>query len=266
MKKIGIIGCGNMGTILVDSAVSLVDADDVFCFDVEAEKLKLISKKYKVKCLNSNKELVENVDIIILAVKPQQFKEVLTEIKDVLKRDKVVVSIAAGIKIKYIEKFLPKGTQIIRCMPNLPLKVGCGVVAICKNKKCSRKNYDFVKKIFLKKGIVVEIEEKYIDLITAISGSGPAYIFLISEIMQRVALKLGMPKKIIPKVVNYTILGAARMLTEENKTAEELRIAVTSKGGTTEQALKVFFENNLNEIFYQAIKKAYTRAKELSKY
>ncbi len=261
--KIGVIGCGNMGSILVDSLVSVIGNKNVFCFDIDNFKLRKLKNKYKVNILSSNEDIADKTDIIILAVKPQQIKDVLEKIKNFINEKKVVVSIAAGIKIKFLESVLGN-KQIIRVMPNLPMKIGIGVSAICKNKTCSKKNFEIIKKIFSKKSIVVELNEKFFDLITAVSGSGPAYIFYISEIIQKVALKLGLPKKIIPDIVNYTILGAAKMLTEEKIPAEKLKDAVTSKKGTTEQALNVFDLYNLDKIFYLAIKKAFHRAKEIS--
>jgi pyrroline-5-carboxylate reductase len=261
--KVGIIGCGNMGKILVDTLCSLVNKKNIFCFDVDAEKLEEIKKSYKVNICSSNKEVVLNSDIIIFAVKPQQMNEVVKEIKEYVDETKVIVSIAAGIKIAFFNKNF-KNNPVIRIMPNLPIKNSCGVSAICKNNLCRKKEYEFVKKIFERKGVVVEVKEKLMDLITAVSGSGPAYIFYVSEIIQKVASKLGLDKKIVPKIVNYTILGAAKMLTEEKLSAEELRKAVTSKKGTTEQAIKVFKSCGLEKIFYTAIKKAMYRAKELS--
>jgi len=262
--KVGIIGCGNMGKILVDAVVSTVCKENVFCFDIDLKKLAEIKKLYKVNICSSNKDVVLNSDIIIFAVKPQQMKQVVEEIKDFIDNTKIVVSIAAGVKLEFFNKNL-KNVAVIRVMPNLPIKVSCGVSAICKNKFCSKEKYEFVKKIFSKKGVVVEVKEEFMDLITALSGSGPAYIFYISEIIQKIALKLGLNKKIVPELVNFTILGAAKMLTEEKLSAEELRVAVTSKKGTTEQAIKTFKFYNLEKIFYNAIKKAVSRAKEISK-
>lgn len=264
MKKIGIIGCGNMGEILVDAAIQIVGRRNVYCYDIDQKKIRSIIKDYKVNIASSNLDLVKIVDVVIISVKPQQFNEVLLEIKDGISESKLIVSIAAGIKIKHIENFLIEKAQIVRCMPNLPLKVAFGVTAMCKNNSCSDKNYEFVKKIFSQKGIVVEVKERMIDIITAISGSGPAYVFYLSEILQRVSNELGLPKKIISEVVNYTILGAAEMLTKQRISAKELRLAVTSKGGTTEEAIKVFKKYKLDKIFYNAVKKAYLRAKILS--
>lgn len=265
MKTVGISGCGNMGEVIVDAAVSVVGAKNVYCYDVDSVKLSRIKKIYQVNLVRSNVDVVEKSDVFIIAVKPQQMKDVLNEVKHVVNKNKVIVSIAAGVKIKTLNNLLGDNIQVVRVMPNLPLKIGYGVVAVCKNKFCKEKNFEFVKKLFEKKGIVVEVTEKFMDLITAVSGSGPAYIFYISEILQNVAKKLRLPKKIVPLVVNYTILGAANMLVKQNVPAVKLKEAVTSKGGTTEQALKVFYENNLEKIFLKAISKAFKRAKELSK-
>lgn len=265
MKTIGISGCGNMGEVIVDAAVSLVGAKNVYCFDIDSSKLSHIKKTYTVNLSSSNAEVVKKSDVFILAVKPQQMKDVLNEIVDVINNTKVVVSIAAGVRIKSINKILGKNIQVVRVMPNLPLRIGYGVTAVCKNKVCKQKKYEFVKKLFLEKGIVVEVKEKLMDLITAVSGSGPAYVFYIAEIIQNVAKKLNLSEKIISQVVNYTILGAAKMLVEGKLSAKELRQAVTSKGGTTEQALNVFYEYNLEQIFYKAINKAYKRAEKLAK-
>jgi len=263
MKKVGIIGCGNMGKVLIDGLVNFVGRKNIFCFDIDEKKVLEVKNKYKVNILSSNKDLVLNSDFIILAVKPQQIKEVLEKVKNFIDDKKVVISLAAGIKIEFLEKFL-KQKQIVRVMPNLPLKVGLGISAICKNKFCKKESYEFAKKIFSIKGEVVEIKERFFDLITAVSGSGPAYIFYISEIIQKVGIKLGLPKKFVPQLVNLTILGAAKMLNEEKIAAEELKKAVASKGGTTEQALSVFEKYKIEKIFYKAIKKAYIRAKQLS--
>jgi pyrroline-5-carboxylate reductase len=262
--KVGVIGCGNMGKVIIDSLVDIIGYKNVFCCDIDDQKVQEIKQKYKINSLLSNKELAKVVDIIILAVKPQQIKDVLEEIKDFVDSKKVVVSIAAGIKIKFLESVLGE-KQIIRVMPNLPMKIGMGVASICKNKFCHKDNFIFVKKIFSKKSVVIKLDEKFFDLITAVSGSGPAYIFYISEIMQEVATKLGLPKEIVSNVVNYTILGAAKMLTEEKMSAKELREAVTSKKGTTEQAIKTFEIYNTKKLFYDAIKNAFRRAKEISK-
>ncbi|MEN3014169.1 MAG: pyrroline-5-carboxylate reductase [Endomicrobiia bacterium] len=264
MKKVGIIGCGNMGEVLIEAASELAGSENVVCYDIDEKKLNKIKDKYKLNIATSNPEVVKFSEVVIIAVKPQQIKALLEEIKSFINDNHVTVSIAAGVKISTIEKVLGKRKQIIRVMPNLPLKVSCGVSAMCKNSFCKDVNYGFVKNLFGTKGVVLDVKEKFIDIITAISGSGPAYVFYISEIIQKIARKLGLNKNIVEDLVNYTILGAANMLIKEKISAEKLKNAVASKGGTTEQALDVFYKHNLEKIFYKAIYKAFKRAQQLS--
>lgn len=270
--KIGIIGCGNIGSIILESILSLkkVSKKDVIVSDIDKNKLLSVSKKYLILTTQSNLETVKFADIIILAVKPQQIKEVLLEIKDNISPQKTILSVAAGVKINFIKKILGTNIPVIRAMPNLPIKVGSGITAICYDSLLNTtRNFDKVKnivtKIFSVTGDIVEVKEKYMDLITAVSGSGPAYIFYISEILQKTAQKLGLNKFLAEKLVNRTIFGSGKMLLESNLSAEKLREAVTSKGGTTEQAIKVFKSKKLENIFHQAVKKAKNRAQQLSK-
>lgn len=265
--KFGIIGCGNMGQIVLESLLLIKNVlpENIFVSDIDKKKLQLLNKKYFVKTLNCNKELTNITNIIILAVKPQQIKLVLEEIRHFINQEKLIVSIAAGVKMCFIESFLNKKVSVIRCMPNLPLKVGFGLTAVCCNKNVSKKQNLFVKELFSVRGKVIFINENKMDSITAISGSGPAYIFYISEIMQQIATKFGFNKKEAELLVNQTILGSAQMLNLSCFSAKELKEAVTSKGGTTQQALSVFYKNQLLKIFLKAIKSAKNRAKELSK-
>ncbi len=267
--KFGIIGCGKMGSVILESILSLksVNHRNVMISDIDETKLRHYEKKYKILISKSNCNLTKFSDLIILAVKPQQIKEVLDEIKSFVTPRKIVVSIAAGVKISTIEKVLGKNVPIVRTMPNLPLKVGCGITAVCYNStaKNNSRIKSLTKRIFSVKGEIVEIKENKMDLITAISGSGPAYLFYISEILQYCGVRFGLAKNVSEKLVNQTLHGAAVMLSESGISAEQLRKDVTSKGGTTEYALKTFYKYNLKKIFYKAIQAAKNRAKELSK-
>lgn len=264
MKKVAIIGCGNMGEVILDAIKSCgVRTKDILVVDVDREKLERIKKCYKVK-VSQDVKLLKSYEFLIIAVKPQQVKDLFLEIRSFVNNKAVLVSVAAGISIKFIRKFFDRN-EVVRCMPNLPLKVGKGITVISFPEKISGSKRAFVRKIFSVKGEVLELPEEYLDLITAVSGSGPAYIFYISEIMQRAAQKLGFSRKTSQLIVNQTILGAAEMLVRTKLSAEKLRESVTSKGGTTEQALNIFYKKRLENIFLLAIKSAYMRAKELSK-
>lgn len=264
--KYGIIGCGKMGSVILESVLTLLSkkSNNVMVSEIDKNQLNFIKKTFGVKTTSSNIELTKFADIIILAVKPQQISDVLLEIKDFVDTKKFLISIAAGIKLSFIEKVLGKKIAVVRCMPNLPLKYGFGLTSFCVNKNVSLAQKKFVITLFSSHGKVIEVKENMMDSITAISGSGPAYIFYISEIMQKVAKKFGFNTEISKLLVNQTILGAAQMLNLSPYEAKKLKEDVTSKGGTTQQALEIFYKHNLEKIFFDAITSAKCRAKELA--
>ena len=214
------------------------------------------------KCVG-NPAIVRRADIIFLVVKPYQIEEVLKEISGNVKQTQLVISIAAGIKTQKIEKYLKK-TAVIRVMPNTPALIGSGAIAITPGRYAKKSDLQFAKKLLSSCGIVVDVTEKDMDAVTALSGSGPAYIFYIAEVMRETAEKLGMQKDVVKKLVNQTLLGASKMLILSDDEPENLRQRVTSKGGTTEAAFKVLLENNFGKIFEKAIIAAAKKSKEIS--
>jgi len=269
-KRIGIIGFGNMGSAIAEG---LKNTYEVIVYDKDISKIKSLKK---IKVASSNIDLVKNVDLVILAVKPQDFKSLLNEIKDYTK-DKFVISIAAGIPIEFIKKYL--NTEIVRVMPNLPLKVKKGVSCICPDSAVKKENLELAKKIFKKFGVVLVIKENLIDAATAISGSGPGFLYYMiknkskSEIKKYIknifipivietAQKLGFDKKSAQILAKNTKEGSLIYLNKSKLSLSELINKVASKGGTTEAGLCVLSQNRgLDE----AILKAYERAKELGR-
>lgn len=267
-KRIGIIGFGNMGSAIAEG---LKNTYEVIVYDKDISKIKSLKK---IKVASSNIDLVKNVDLVILAVKPQDFKSLLNEIKDYTK-DKFVISIAAGIPIEFIKKYL--NTEIVRVMPNLPLKVKKGVSCICPDSAVKKENLELAKKIFKRFGVVLVIKENLIDAATAISGSGPGFLYYMiknkskSEIKKYIknifipifietAQKLGFDKKSAQILAKNTAEGSLIYLNKSKLSLSELINKVASKGGTTEAGLCVLSQNRgLDE----AILKAYERAKEL---
>jgi len=267
-KRIGIIGFGNMGSAIAEG---LKNTYEVIVYDKDISKIKSLKK---IKVASSNIDLVKNVDLVILAVKPQDFKSLLNEIKDYTK-DKFVISIAAGIPIEFIKKYL--NTEIVRVMPNLPLKVKKGVSCICPDSAVKKENLELAKKIFKRFGVVLVIKENLIDAATAISGSGPGFLYYMiknkskSEIKKYIknifipifietAQKLGFDKKSAQILAKNTAEGSLIYLNKSKLSLSELINKVASKGGTTEAGLCVLSQNKgLDE----AILKAYERAKEL---
>ncbi len=249
-KKIAIIGLGNMGCAIRDGIL----------------KKKLINKNY---LFVSNKQLTNKIvagqsDILIIAVKPQVMKSVLEEIKEVVSKNKLIFSIAAGVEIKIIEKILGKEKRIIRVMPNLCAKVNQSISCWVKNKNVSNKDTKIFKKIFQSIGTEIELKsENLLDQVTAISGSGPAYFFYLAELLTKSAMEIGLDKKLAYKLVSQTLVGSSEYLKKSKESPEALRKKVTSKGGTTEAAFSKISNSEFESIFLSAIESAYKRAIEL---
>jgi len=230
---------------------------------VSKKRLNYICRKYKVKKCYSNQDAVKYSDVFFLAVKPYQIEAVLKEIAGQVKQTQLVISIAAGIKTQKIENYLNKA-HVVRVMPNTPALIGEGAIAICRGRSATSSDIKIAGKLLSSCGIVVDVAEKDMDAVTVVSGSGPAYIFYIAEVMRETAEKLGMQKDDAKKLVNQTLLGASKMLVLSGDEPENLRQKVTSKGGTTEAAFKVLAGKKFGKIFEKAIFAASQKSKELS--
>ncbi|PIU83207.1 MAG: pyrroline-5-carboxylate reductase [Elusimicrobia bacterium CG06_land_8_20_14_3_00_38_11] len=264
-KKIGFIGAGNMAEAIISGIIkSGILARNIFTSDINSARLKFISQKYGVKTLGGNPAVVKRADIIFLAVKPYQIEEVLREISDYAKQTQLIISIAAGIKTQKIEKYLKK-VSVNRVMPNTPALIGEGTIAICRGRYATASDIKIAKKLLSSCGIVIDVIEKDMHSVTAVSGSGPAYIFYIAEIMRNTAEKLGIQKDVAKKLVHQTLLGASKMLILSDDEPENLRQKVTSKGGTTEAAFKVLMKEKFGKIFEKAIFAAMKKSKKMSR-
>lgn len=266
-KKVGIIGCGNMGQAIIQGIVSsgLIQRNRIFVTDAEKNKASLVKAKFKANIEQSNRQLVKNSDIIILAVKPQVMDLVLSEIKDEVTRDKLFISIAAGITTRYIEKKLGAQAKVIRIMPNTPALVKESMSLICRGRKAAAADLQTTEKIFNALGKTAVTREDLFDAITAIGGSGPAYYFYLSEILIDLAKEQGLNKDLAQKMVKQTLLGSAKLFNLSKDDAQTLRKKITSKGGITEAAFKVLKNKKVREIFEKAISSGVKRSKELSK-
>lgn len=268
MGKIGFIGSGNMAEALIRGITTsgLYPPEDILISDIREERLEFLAGKYGVTVCHENSEAASRAEILVLSIKPQQMAEALESIKNSLDSDKLVISIAAGIRVDKIASVLGD-VAIVRVMPNTPALIGEGASALFANK--------FAKPILEKalvifssvgKAMVVE-DEGLIDAVTAVSGSGPAYFFLLMEEMIKAGTELGLPTDVAKDLVIQTAKGAGLLALEADKngeTPEILRKKVTSPNGTTEAAMKVFTESNYGPLVHAAIKKAYKRSRELS--
>ncbi|MBN1972906.1 MAG: pyrroline-5-carboxylate reductase [Sedimentisphaerales bacterium] len=268
MEKIGFIGSGNMAEAIIKGVITakVYKPENVMLSDIREERLEFLAGKYGVKVFSENSRLAAHVDVLVLSVKPQHMNDALKSIKDAVDSVKLVISIAAGIKISRIASVLGD-IAIIRVMPNTPALIGEGAAALFANEP-AKKLLDKATSIFSAVGKTVVVEDEgMIDAVTALSGSGPAYFFLLMEEMIKAGVELGLPEETAKDLVLQTAKGAGLLASHADKNAESpalLRKRVTSPGGTTEAAIKVFNEANFGPMVYAALKKAYERSIELS--
>jgi pyrroline-5-carboxylate reductase len=268
MAKIGFIGAGNMAEAIIKGIINanVYKAQDIVISDIRPARVKSICKKYKVKSAADNCKLAKAVNILVLSVKPQNMTDVLKEIKGSVKKNLLIVSIAAGVTTKKIQKILGN-VPVVRVMPNTPALIGQSAAAIFATKKAKAKVKD-VKRIFSAVGLAVEVsDERLIDAVTAVSGSGPAYFFLLMEAMLKTAQKLGLKKEVAEMLVLQTAKGAGLLAVEafiNGQTPDILRKNVTSPGGTTEAAIKVFTKRKFEKTVQEALTAAAKRSRELS--
>jgi len=278
-SKIGFIGIGNMGEALIGALIrsNITGAKNIYASDAIDKKLKSISKKYGIRMLKNNVDLFTQCDIIILAIKPQQMANVLSEISGdtayTVSRKKLVISIAAGISIKRLESFLYKPLNeqmrkklpIIRVMPNTPALVLAGMSGMSANASASQNDIRAAKSILSSAGKVITFEEKDLDAVTAVSGSGPAYVFYFIESMIAGGVKAGLTLKQSEALTLETFKGAVKLVEESGESPESLRKKVAAPGGTTEAALNVMEKGTLKERIKNAIMAAKKRSRELRK-
>jgi pyrroline-5-carboxylate reductase len=259
---IGFIGGGNMAEAII-KGIFVKHGGDIMVSEPRDERRSYLEKTYNIKTTPDNKEVVRNCNIIILAVKPQNMDGVTAEISDVISEDKIIVSIAAGITLSYLLSRL-KTTKIIRVMPNTPALVqeGMSVMSMCE---CMHdKEIGLIKDIFMSVGILLSLPEKYMDAVTALSGSGPAFIAYFIEAMIEGGIKTGLSRDNATELAVQTLLGTARLL-DTGMNPSKLREMVTSPGGTTAAGLKVFEEKGLRDIVIATIESATNRSKELGR-
>jgi pyrroline-5-carboxylate reductase len=265
-KKIGFIGTGKMGEALMKSIiqVGLFPPDRIYASDMDRSKLHVLEKKYNIKTCRDNCDSVVRADIIIIAVKPQTVPEVLNEIKNSI-RDQLIVSIAAGIPIETYEKALPQGTKVVRIMPNIAATVKESASAVSLGKGVSKEDADMVIEIFNSIGRTVVLPEYLMDAVTGLSGSGPAYIFMIIEGLVDGGVHEGLDRNTARILAAQTVLGAAKMVLENSIHTGELKDMVTSPGGTTIRGVRVMEERGVRVALMNAVIAASERAKQLAR-
>lgn len=238
--KIGFIGAGNMATAIIGGLLSAgTPAENICVFDMDEAKLDFFAKKSVCIAKNSC-EVVSECDIIVLAVKPQNYSEVLCEVSSVADINKTFVSIAAGITIDFVRKGLSLQCPVVRVMPNTPLLVGKGATALCFSDNVSDEVRDVATSMFSSNGVVEEFEEELMDAIISVNGSSPAYFYLFAKAMADYAKSVGIPEDKAMNLICAAMEGSAKMLRESGDDPDTLIKKVSSKGGTTIEALNKF--------------------------
>lgn len=268
-QKIAIIGAGNMGSCLLGGLITnKYPENQLWISNPSLPKLSALQAQYHAKfnITTNNITAAKNADVILFAVKPLILPKVLIELADVIKINKpLIISTAAGVYENIIQHFLQAPSSIVRAMPNTPAILGCGASALFANVHVTTAEREIAENIFRAVGIVAWVtSEKLMNIVTAVSGCGPAYFFLIMEAIQNAGVSLGLSPEIAHLLTLQTAYGAARMALESEKSVTELRAQVTSKGGTTESAIQVLESANIRDIFSQALKAADLRAEALA--
>ena len=265
-NKLGIIGTGTMGSALLRTIIknNVLEVDKIIIYDKDQTVTDNLFKELGVKIAQNNVHLVQNSKYILLAIKPQIINSVLEEICTHITAEHTIVSIAAGVALKHIEKFINNDVGIIRIMTNTPLMVGAGASAITHNHKIREGSIEIVRKIFNTGGVVVELDEEHLDTVTGLSGSGPAYFFVIIEALADGGVKMGLPRKIAIKLAAQTALGAAKLVLESGKHPGELKDMVCSPGGTTITALHELERAKLRATLMRAVEVATEKSRSLN--
>jgi pyrroline-5-carboxylate reductase len=263
--KIGIIGAGNMGQALARGLVEKsVYPQNVSIFDVDKKKVDALKKETHVRPAKSSRHCVSLSDVVILAVKPNILEQVIEEISTVVNDNPLIISIAAGVPIARLESFFKKPVSLIRVMPNMPALAGAGMSAFSLGKHATPRHKKIAEAILGSFGQVVPVPEKTLDLVTAISGSGPAYFFLLAQKLIEAGHEMGLKVDVAKQLVYQTAFGSGKVMIEDPEDPEVLIERVASKGGTTEAALKVFQKQGFGKVVQDAVKAAYQRSKEIS--
>ena len=261
---LAILGAGVMGeTVLSGLLRAGWHADQIVATDRRLERQLELTTRYGIKMLE-NTEAVAEAETVILVVKPQDMNDLLNEISQVIKPGALVVSLAAGVDTAFIESRLPEGVAVVRVMPNTPAQVDEGMAAISPGSHSNQTHLDRVTEILSATGRVLTVPERYQDAVTAISGTGPAYLFFVVEAMIEAGVHLGLPRDTATELVVQTMLGSAKLLRETGEHPTVLRERVTSPGGTTAAAVRELEDHKVRAAFLRAMEAARDRSRDLA--
>ena len=266
-KKLAILGCGKIGETLLSS---LLDSGAVEKYKVTAsaghqERCDALSKKYGIRATVNNREAAKGADVLLICVKPQTVREVLRQIKPAVKKNQVIISVAASVPTESIASWLGKPAAIVRAMPNTPCAVRAGMITICAGPHAGPEHMKIAREIFSCTGRVLELDEKHMDAVTGLSASGPAYIYMVLESLAEGGVKVGLSREVATELAAQTALGAAKLLLETKEHPAKLKDAVTTPAGCTIDGLLELEAGGLRVALIKAVVRSAQRAKELVK-
>ena len=264
--KVALIGAGKMGEGIISGLLKsgVYSPEQIKAYEILADRVKYVTKTYKVECLSDAKKAVAFADISVIAVKPADVGKVLQEIAPAMKPGKILVSIAAGVTLDFYKQHLPKHVPIVRVMPNMAVQVREGMVTFCPSEKMTKDQLKMTVDMLSLLGLVKQLDEKYLNLATGLVGSGPAYIYLIIDALADAGVRLGLPKNISTTLAAQTTLGAAKMVVETGEHPAKLKDMVATPAGTTIEGLLELERRGLRATMIMAVSKAAERAKELA--
>lgn len=260
-SKLGFIGCGQMARALLGGFTEHHDLlTSIRLFDIDANKAEALAQEFGATVTDSGYTLVQGVDLVVLAVKPPQVKTVLRQIASVLDANKVLISIAAGVTLDDIRDEIDRHIPVVRVMPNVPCLFGQGVMGLSFSNSVADDKRNLIMSLFSTVGLVEPIPEEYMDGVTAVSGSGPAFVFLVAEALTDAAVEVGLPRDLGRRLVNQTLIGASIMLQNSGEHPAMLRERVTSPGGTTIAGIRELESGGVRAAFFNAVREAYQRS------
>jgi pyrroline-5-carboxylate reductase len=265
-RRVAVLGAGTLGEALIAGLISggWRRPDEIVATGRREERVNELRKKLGVEATLSNADAVADAALIVIAVKPQDFDVLLEEIAPVVSPDQTVLSVAAAIPTTAIEERLPEGVPVVRAMPNAPAIVHEGIAGMCAGANADEPHLALAEEALLHLGAVVRVPEPYMDAVTAVSGSGPAYFALLAEAMIEAGILLGLGRDVSTQLVVQTMLGSAKLLRDEQMHPVELRERVTSPGGTTIRAVRELEQAGVRAAFLNAIQAAMERSRELA--
>jgi pyrroline-5-carboxylate reductase len=266
MSRIAFLGAGAMGEALMRGflGAGIYASDEIIAFDPDAARLEHIADALQIHRTIDPAELADATDALLVAVKPQAVNAALAPLRDLFSSQQTVISIAAGVTTSQLEENFSQQVPVVRVMPNTPALVGHAASAICLGRYAGEEQRLLAHRLFGAVGIAVDVEEKLLDAVTGLSGSGPAYVYVFIESLSDAGVKMGLPREVSTRLAAQTVLGGAHMVLQTGAHPGELKDKVTSPGGTTIAALHALENKNFRAAVYDAVEAATKRSREMS--